>query len=379
MKINLLILSIFIAINSVSAQTTHRVTLQPVDSSGYYAIQLSTEVLGRAAKDFSDLRILCDEKEVPYFVNTGSSYSTTIEYLPYPFSVTKRDKKSELLIEVGDQKISTFDIEIKNSAAVKNYSLSGSNDKKEWYGVSKGTLSGGNNNRTTSEIKKIDFPLSDYHYYKMTLNDSLSEPLNILKVEAKISESVLNQYETEIPVLSCDMVTAKGKKSNLTISFPYQYEVSRVQFQIGSPTYFSRDCNFGTISNHDQSLECNITTDTLRIAISNGDDQPLTIQSIKCYTPSASLIAYLDSAKNYTLTFGGEAVVAPTYDLSFIKHVPNELITITTDDSTIQTITKEKPKNSLVELFWKYGIWVVIALIMIQILLIVKRRLNDIS
>lgn len=379
MKINLLILSIFIAINSVSAQTTHRVTLQPVDSSGYYAIQLSAEVLGRAAKDFSDLRILCDEKEVPYFVNTGSSYSTTIEYLPYPFSVTKRDKKSELLIEVGDQKISTFDIEIKNSAAVKNYSLSGSNDKKEWYGVSKGTLSGGNNNRTTSEIKKIDFPLSDYHYYKMTLNDSLSEPLNILKVEAKISESVLNQYETEIPVLSCDMVTAKGKKSNLTISFPYQYEVSRVQFQIGSPTYFSRDCNFGTISNHDQSLECNITTDTLRIAISNGDDQPLTIQSIKCYTPSASLIAYLDSSKNYTLTFGGEAVVAPTYDLSFIKHVPNELITITTDDSTIQTITKEKPKNSLVELFWKYGIWVVIALIMIQILLIVKRRLNDIS
>lgn len=378
MKIKLLFLSLLI-VTTLSAQTTHRLTLPPVDSSGYYAIQLSAGVLGRAAKDFSDLRIVCDEKEVPYFINSGSGYMTMNDYIPYQFTITKRDKKSEVMIEAGDRKISTFDIEIKNSAAIKNYSLSGSNDKKEWYGVSKGTLSGGNNNRLTSEIKKIDFPLSDYRYYRMILNDSLSEPLNILKVGAKISESVLYQYETEIPQTNRYKTTQEDKKSELLITFPYKYGVTRVQFFISSPLYFSRNCSFGTISNEDQSLECNYITDTLKVTIYNGDDQPLTIDSIKCYTESHSLVAHLDSAKQYTLTFGEESLSQPNYDLSFKKHLPSEIKTITTDDSTIETTTREKAKNSLVELFWRYGIWVVIALVILQILLIVKRKLKEIN
>lgn len=60
--------------------------------------------------------------------------------------------------------------------------LSGSDDKADWYIIKDNyELESLFNHRETEEVTILHFPLSDYEYYRLDINDSPSLPIKILK------------------------------------------------------------------------------------------------------------------------------------------------------------------------------------------------------
>ena len=74
-----------------------------------------------------------------------------------------------------------------------------------------------------------------------------------------------------------------------------------------------------------ESRSVQISADTLRMTIYNGDDQALIVDSIKTYIRKYYLVAYLNKNEIYALMYGDEFANFPEYDLAFGHQLPDSL------------------------------------------------------
>src|SRR4029078_11611021 len=94
----------------------------------------------------------------------------------------------------GD-KINNISLQIGNAEVQKTMSLSGSNDREQWFVVKESALlSSINNTNDVSEIRLINFPMSKYAYYKIEISDKHSPPLNILNAGTYRSAATKGSY-----------------------------------------------------------------------------------------------------------------------------------------------------------------------------------------
>lgn len=186
------------------------------------------------------------------------------------------------------------------------------------------------------------------------------------------------------------VIKKKGKETDIRIVLPFRCQISNLLFYISSPAYYNRklsvsDSAYGsfteTLSASGDSLQvlsCNLYTDTLRMSVYNGDDQPLKIDSIKVLTPKVYLIAALKGGEAYSLTYGDKQAVFPQYDLSFRTQLPDSLGHLTLGEVELLPLVPPLSEPSSWWLPWlkQYGIWIVIVLVILQILYMVRKMMK---
>lgn len=367
------------------AQPAYKATLPAVDVSGYYKIELPYDILGPSRADLGDIRIKDEAgREVAWLLRKEIEHVYKDEFVPYRMEIQSGKYQTDIRIETDGKPVSSFIMRVKNAESDKKASLMGSHDGRAWYAVKEHLhLDGINNPHDTESLIELNFPLSDYRYYKMSVKDSLSSPLNILGIGRRQTESSRKQLQVGIPLRECE-IHANDKFTDIRLVFPFKNRISELVFYISAPQYYMRNIKINSraagmlVSDHGKPLAvaCNQYVDTLVISVYNGDDRPLAIDSIKAYTPKYCLIAGLEKGVRYSMTYGDESASMPGYDLSFSLHLPDSIALLM--PGMIEKLPVSPPQEPSVWMvyFRKYGIWTVIVLIILQVLYVVRRLLK---
>jgi hypothetical protein len=367
------------------------------DSTGFYKIQLLPEIISSVSDDASDLRIIGNGKEIPYLLRTYNPAADNLIFNEYEIAEKTFAGDSVTLIIIinpAGKKLNNVSLRIHNAEAVKYMKVSGSYDRKQWYVVKQSeTINSISSTTEVSEIRLINFPLTNYIYYRIEIDDRTSPPLDI--ISAGYYTSTKSSWEsTEIKADISFSDSSKSRTSWVTVDFSSPAFIDELNFSISSPAYYLRNANiyyenenqpgvkhyhrsFLLDSRHDTKFNTNhIKTKKLWIEINNGDNPPLKIAKVNFYQLNQYLIASLERDINYFLMYGDSTLTVPNYDLQYFTNVI---------PSTLPVImpAKAEPVNAAAILaekgFFsdKKMIWVVLILVVTLLSYATYRMLNE--
>ena len=327
-----------------------RATVDTVLQSGFHRIALPPSVVGRLSDNLTDIRLYDNQKlEVPYLL-TRQQPVQTAPFMEYEVvSRTSRPDVSTMLIVRNQQKnrINSLGIVIKNTNVGKKARLSGSADAQNWYAIDNAIwLAPTQTSGGTTDTKLLHFPLSDYGYYRLEINDSLSAPLNILKVGNYTPMALAGTY-SPIPGITISQRDSSDKHSyiHLTRNSPARLDKLVLLVQSTMPyrrraeigRFISRKPKRGLVSRQFELIRTfelssadsntvylpSLKTNDLYIVIANDDNPPLRTGNIRAYQLTTYLLANLTAGQSYQLRFASETASAPVYDLApFQTNVP---------------------------------------------------------
>ena len=380
--------------------------IENVKVDGLHKIILTTTIRSISNDDLSDFRILdSKENEIPYFVNKNLNAITNSNYKEYKI-ISKSEipnKQSTLVFENPSKAINKTALTIANYDGEKSFTISGSNDLKQWFGISNNNyLSSLNASNATSVSKLIEFPLTNYKYIKIELDDKKSLPVRIISVGNFNSETISTTF---LPVLYSKKTVTElksEKKTLIHIQFDQPTNIEQLKFEIPNPKLFSRYAriyknetrkvkhktesyqkfiaNFQLSSNSKNSFTlADIKEKDFYIEIDNQDNQPLTINNIQFFQYPVSIIADLKANQNYTIKTGNSNATLPVYDIAnFENEIPNNLpIAEITEIKTLNNENIVANKKSLWQEPW--FMWVCISLGAIAILYFASSLVRDLN
>lgn len=340
------------SITATAQSFTYEGAIGPVDKSGLYRIALSPQLRKYMSSDLHDLRI-CDSAghEVPFVQVSEPLLKEQRDFIPYEI-VSQSHLKNHSTIIIQNQsrdRISNISFNIANSDAFKYCAVDGSNDQLQWYSVSAlQELSLAYSNNYTSTYKCIYFPLSDYRYYRLTVEDWHSQPLKInaagyfrnSKIAGKLNSLDAKPAIKEVP---------EQKLTRVQLTFDNSQEINRIDFRISAPRLFKRHVTVyadrtrrekhSDVTEKQELFSFELSSDkplwvdvpALRekeiwLEIENKDNPPLAIDSIQCRQLAGYLVCDLSAGNRYTLKCGNRALHIPEYDLAnFVSATPQLL------------------------------------------------------
>jgi hypothetical protein len=344
-KHNFLIIIVSLFSLQSAAQFHYRALPDSVKETGFYSIAVTPELSSYLKPDLSDLRIIDEKKQwVPFIIDYPYLKSPPEFFLFHnmTFQKTNSESKTILIIENSTKKeLTNFIVELKNAAAQRTGSLSGSDNNKNWFVILDSlVLHESSGSGSTTHEQRINFPASAYKYFKLTINNDKKEALNILKaMSSRLAwgDSIKPIFKNPEPFFS---QKNDGKYSVITIAFSRPYQISEIQIHFSSSQLYKRNAKmFAAINEnlattwHSNSFSemlissdnfsgysfPTIKTDTLYLLIENGDNPPLKIFSISTGVINRNIIAQLEKNKTYTLLLDNPQATAPVYDLQNFK------------------------------------------------------------
>ncbi|WP_420580871.1 hypothetical protein [Reichenbachiella sp.] len=384
------LLGILVSVQVFAQEFGFEAPISTVSDSGYHKIPLSPELLGRAQLDLSDIRIY-DEKgeEQAYLIRHENAMSTQSLFNEYEIleKAYKEDAISHLIFNNPDkQPINNVSFLVKNTDVKKRARLSGSDDQENWYVIKENyLLHAMQSQEETSEMKILNFPLSDYAFFKLEIDDNWRLPINILKVgyyDRQLEKGVRTVYD-------CPIVSQEDtlKTSSIKVIFPEPVYMEQLQFSVSGEDYYLRPTivkvkkegidrkkneyeyfeslgSFELNSNSENSISFGgAIVQELLIEIDNRDNHPLKVESIKASYLNKYTVSELQPGSSFTLKFGNESISKPDYDLkAFADQIPADIPT--TSHGEIVDL-RPKKEDSEASGFWsnKYLVWFVIAIV----------------
>lgn len=375
------------------AQTTQvSGTIDPVQEDGLYRIRIPHNLRTYATHNLRDIRIW-DAKghQVPYFVQPVTDYKTTkvSDFTEFPILSSSKiaDTSSTYIFKNPYKTLENAVLLIANYQGSKSYSLEGSKDQEQWFGlVNNEQISVLKSSKEPHVYKNIYFPLSTYPYLKIVFNDRHSLPINLLKIGMANTETVnLVPISMEkVPVKSIDFLE-KDKKTQIHIHFERQEVIDQIRLDITAPELFSRNALVYTMKEREvkRSMETyrqNLESFTIRsdqelvfhvpgllekelyLEIDNKDNPKLQINSIQLMQEPVYLVAALKGREAYKVTAGTDTLDFPDYDISKVTNTIKTELPIAEIRSVVyeQPIVAAKKSDS----FWQQAwfMWVCIAL-----------------
>jgi len=258
------------------------------------------------------------------------------------------------------------------------------------------------NNKETTELKILNFPLSDYEYFKLEIDDYWKLPINILKVGYYDYQEYSGQITTyEIPVIH---QKDSLKRSYYKLDFTGMQYLEKLKFTMSGADYYRRHTSvlekrktinkkkevsyynssiatFELNSNSNNTIHIGgKTTNELYIEINNLDNQPLKIEKVTGSFLNKYLVVELNTKDSYLIKYGDEHSKAPRYDLfAFKDQIPKNLEVINHD---IPSLTKDnEPKKISEKGFFdnKYLIWGIIGLVGILLAFVSIKMVKEIG
>jgi hypothetical protein len=328
-----------------------------VKTDGLHQIILPTIIRSNSNDDLSDLRILDHKKnEVPYFIHESNESILNSNYKEYKI-ITQSEipkKQSTLIFENPEKTINEVTLSIANYEGEKSYTLSGSNDLKQWFGIAnKNYLTDLTASDATTVLKTIAFPLNNYKFIKIELDDRKSLPIRIITVGHFNSKAT----ETSFLPIAYNRKTItelkSEKKTVIHFEFDYAINIEQIKFQISNPKLYKRYVriykdetrkiknklehfqnflsNFDLRSDSKNSFAISgIKEKDFFIEIDNQDNQPLTIDDVQFFQRPITIIADLKATENYTIKTGNKDLTKPIYDIENFKNSISSNLPITT-------------------------------------------------
>ncbi|MDF2453980.1 MAG: hypothetical protein K0S26_3484 [Bacteroidota bacterium] len=387
---------------------THEAAIGSNIKDSLYKIPLSPEYKQYMSVDFHDMRIYdAKQKEVPYVVLSEPLLRSKSDFVPYEIVSQKHfNTYSEIIIRNANKdKISNIAFNINNSDAYKYCSIEGSDDQKQWYSVSElQELSLAYNESYTNQYKCIYFPLNDYQYFRLSVDDWNAHPLKINSA-GHFKNSVIAGKLNEVPVSKSIVEDSKKKVSIVHLTFSSDQTINRIDFKIKSPRLYMRHVII--YANREQKLkhkteryketlyEFDLKSDgalwfdlptlnekELFVAIENKDNPPLEIETISCKQLASYLICDFRANENYTLKCGNKQLKLPEYDLvNFVSQIPQllpeaKLDVIREIPKQAASVSPEKEKSFLET---PQFLWMCLGIGAIAIFLFSRSLLKDMS
>ena len=226
---------------------TYTTPLNTPFPKGYQRVDLNPQLLGLLQNNDADLRLLdSNQKEIPYILRKEPMTSMLRFFKAYPILVNQPNPNgtSVIVFENPDrEEINQFNFVVKNTAVNKSARLSGSNDQKNWFLVRDHiSLNAMHNSKNTTELKLLNFPLVDYSYFKLEVNDSNSLPIEFEKVGYYDYQSV-NGLMTTTP-LKIVSVRDSNKVTYAQLKFNSRTQTERIRVMVSGPEFYYRKIKF---------------------------------------------------------------------------------------------------------------------------------------
>lgn len=383
------------------AQPQWSAPIAPVERAGYYTIVLSPEVTGRSRADLADLRLLDPAgKEVAYLIEREPAVHDRWGIGLYDLIRNERIGK-KTIIEMRVDSATVVDellLRVRNARVSKHARITGSDDRTDWYMIQDDRLAVGEGDGTTSVLRFVDLPLSDYRYYRIQLDDSLSAPVQVLDLghSARVRSE---GRSTPIDGLSFTR-TEDRSATRIALFAPSPFRADRLVFDIRSEVPFRRAARFSkrtryttrerkrdvvrtteeplgdftlTRTSRGRVPAPGIITDTLFITIENGNDRPLDITGIHGFQLEQRMVAKLEAGVPYTITTADPKATLPRYDIAhFHDSLPETLGTLDVPAMTVRPVTSKADHDHGPSMYWVWaaiiGVGTVIAFSAVRLL-----------
>ena len=381
--------------------------LQPVATGGLTKIVVEPELRSALQNNWDYFRILNSKgNEVPYALDTrtiSGSGSVVKDLKILSKSSIPNVSTSIIIANETKAKFDLLTLTIANTEVVKTYSISGSDDQNQWYGLVNNETVDGLYSSTATEVKRdFRFPLNNYKFLRIDFVDKKSLPIQVLSASVTVN---LDAQDLALVELKDFQQTISQNKSEKTTIIDLQFKTKQVidglKFSISEPQFYRRNAeivvNKTRLKNRKQenyrepvaSIQLNSKTQNqfrineifeknITIEIENQDSSPLEIDEIKLFQESVALISELKADENYTILVDS-TLSAPKYDLSYL----DDMIQTQFSESQITNLEKYNSKNKekTEDLFWKTPLfmWICIGLALVVIAYFSKGLLKDLN
>ena len=345
-KMNKLLVFFATLSQMVSGQSQFTAELKTVSSPGIYRLVLPTEIVSSSENNVPNFRIFDSKnQQVPFaFIDEMSVPKKTFNNFKIISRTSEPNKKSAIIFENANPKLDFLTLEIVNYSGEKTFSVSGSNDQKQWFGVLQPTVLDDLTRESFEVSKNLYLPRTNYKFLKIETIDKNSLPINIQKIGQYNTTQTTDEW-TEIASKSIKINQLKSyKKTQIQVEFEDFEKIDKLQFEISAPSNYSRKirlfevinqktrkrnqlvevdfANFELTPNQNYNLSFQgIRAKKFFIEIDNKDNPPLEIQGVKCYQKSVVVLASLKANKVYVLKTQNQQNAMPTYDLSEFKNI----------------------------------------------------------
>ncbi len=379
-------------------QYTWQAKVPAVEQSGFYNIALTPDVL--AYRFPQSIRLLRDSVEVPFLYQEQSGGHDAAQFDTFHITeYTRLAGKSSTLVFHNSKAdtLTHFEVLFKNAWIVKTMRISGSNDQQNWFGVTDAfvfdPVSAVGSTSTTTLVKRIAIPSSDYTWYKLEINDSASAPLLIEKIGRYKTNSIAAEY-VALPSPQISYAPRnKSHESPVLLQFDRPYRISKLSFNITTPSLYHRNASIATpngdgmnkiqafVISSDQPSQVVLDVPgnykQLYIVIEDRDNSPLQFGIVKAWQLSGYLTAYLERGYSYLLTGGDPTKEAPVYDLAYFRDSVPTNIPVIQPATTV--IIPRKPLTATPPPLFKskWWIWTALVAVITFLAFIVRRMLRE--
>lgn len=404
MKALLVFALVLLGVSVYAQQGRMEVGLSKVASDGFYRVHISSELLTALNPDLSNARIYNQAgKELPYILQIESPLYYTQQFKSYEVVDKKLIKNcctSIILKNADSRPINNIHLSIRNAEVTKEASLLGSDDKENWFALKEHfSLTSINNPNNTSEVRIVDFPLSNYSYYQLQISDSASAPVNILNAGYYEATSEEGKY-TEVPLNVARTDSANAKETYLHLSFTSPQAIDKLMLTMKGEPYFLRRASIRlkresktkkgkTLTYYETIYRFEISSrqpsvielpDTrvrdLYIVIENDDNPSLDVSSLKAFNLNRYLTAWMKKDEVYTLKTGSKDMKAPVYDLTFFQdRIPEHppIVSMT----SVSIFKDESEKDSPTFFTNPLIIWAAIIVVILVLGFMAVRMINE--
>ncbi|NUM81289.1 DUF3999 family protein [bacterium] len=369
--------------------------LENITEKNWYEVRLDGETLAKMSLSMEDVRIYrlsnSDTTEVPYVIE---SMASTLEKNTLPFDVINKsyDKQNgwQYCTLRQAQRHTVNRIELK--FAEKNFDwkvdVEGSFDQKQWLTVAENQrIVRLTNEFVEYQYTTLDFPPSDYTYFRLTLKAS-PKPVELEQaVVYKYTKSEGSYYSA--PVV--DIKTEENRKDRITsavILLERKFAVNEIRMNFGVSKDFYRRVKayylVGIIKTTNGEIENwaysgdfiassiepviynfpTVQTDKLKLEIINRNDQPLKIDSVKVLGNYFYLKSELEPGADYYLVYGRKDDVSPQYDVVYFKEkIPEKLKNAAVGEEWKMEKHVELTQPLLMSQGWLWAIMIIVILL----------------
>jgi hypothetical protein len=400
-KANTLLVAVLFLSLCSKAQYHYTASLDTVKATGFYSVTITPELSSCLKTDLSDLRItdVAKKQNIPFIIDAPYG-KQTVERSLFDQKIIKKITKDEntILIIENEKKyeLANFVIQLKSAAAERTASLSGSDDSVHWYVILDSLLIHKSGEYDPgSHSQRINFPESNYKYFRFVIHNGVKEPLNILKAGSSGTDSPFETSEFIIvnPPPAFSQIDSAGY-SLITITNGRPFHITKIRLNIAGPWLYKRQAKIFTETtpgllatwNSNSHASITISSDsfsgysipflksaTFYVLINNGDNPPLKIASISTEQTRRNVIAQLEAGVSYSLLLDDPQATAPNYDLQHFRERIREITPISTNKITSIPSLAEIRKKRLAN-WW---IWPALATAVILLALLAWRLTTD--
>lgn len=274
-----------------------------------------------------------------------------MDFVTYPILEKRIEKKSNstLIFSPEEKSLSGVWLVLSNHRLAKTCKVSGSDDRKEWFGILDNFyLPISYEQQQPLVYCPVYFPEVSYRYFKIVINDSASEPLNVHRLGYFSHGATAGKRIPVGSTFSAEQDKA-NKRTLLRVKLPGSQHVNSLEFKISSPQLYERTARI--VVHRTKTVKKRIETQkeilhTFRpssgspgpieipplyekeftVEIDNQDSPPLAVSELTCAQLGMYMIADLRRGGRYSLFTGNPGLRAPRYDLaSFVNTPPTRL------------------------------------------------------